>query len=135
MLNKSDFVTMITIKNMDRAIEFYTKKLGGKVQMRADGEMKDMWASLRIGKEEFWLIKPPGRQPKKPDLAYSAFVVKNVKKEVSELQKKGVKFQRAEKMDSTTEIDGAVATDPFGSTAFFNDSEGNLLMLWQTPGK
>ena len=35
------------------------------------------------------------------------------------------------KMDDNTVIDGPVATDAFGATAFFQDCEGNLLMLWQ----
>ena len=116
---------------MDRAIKFYTKTLGGKIQTRAPGDMKDSWASLKIGREEFWLVNPPGKQPKKPDLAFFTFVVKDIQQIVAGLRKKGVKFWKAEKMGEDTKIDGVVATDSFGSTAFFNDSEGNLLMLWQ----
>ncbi len=130
-LEKAGFATFITIKNMDRALKFYTKILGGKHLTRAPGEMKNSWASLKIGREEFWLVSPPGKQPKKPDLAFFTFVVKNIHQTVSALQKKGVKFWMAEKMGEDTKIDGVVATDAFGSTAFFNDTEGNLLMLWQ----
>ena len=130
MLDKAGFATFITIKDMDRAINFY-KKLGGKVQSRASGEMKDSWASVKIGREEFWLVSPPGKQPKKPDLAFFTFVVKDIQGTVAGLRKKGVKFWKAEKMGEDTKIDGVVATDSFGSTAFFSDSEGNLLMLWQ----
>jgi len=131
MLNKAGFATFVTIRDMDRAIKFYTKTLGGKLQERAPGEMKDMWAAVKIGKEDFWLINPPGPKQKKPDLAFSTFIVKDLKGEVQGLQKKGVKFQKAEKMDKDTKIDGPIATDAFGATAFFKDSEGNLLMLWQ----
>jgi catechol 2,3-dioxygenase-like lactoylglutathione lyase family enzyme len=131
MLSKSEFATLIVVRNMERALKFYTKTLGAKLQMRADGEMKDSWASVRLGKEEFWLVNPPGPKPKKVDLAFNAFIVKDIKKEVQDLRKKGVKFEKAEKMNSDTVVDGAVATDSFGATAFFNDSEGNLLMLWQ----
>ena len=115
---------------MNRAIKFYTKTLGGKLQMRADGAMKDMWASVKIGREEFWLVQP-GRQAKKPDLAYSTFVVKNIKAEVTEFRKRGARFQRAEKMNHHTKVDGPIAYEEFGASAFFKDSEGNLLMLWQ----
>jgi predicted enzyme related to lactoylglutathione lyase len=132
LLNNAGFATFVVIRDMDRAIQFYTKVLGGKLADRAPGEMKNMWASVKIGREDFWLIKPPGRQQKKPDLAFSTFIVKDIKREVSNLKKKGVRFQKAEKSESTTAIDGPVATDPFGSTAFFNDSEGNLLMLYQS---
>ncbi len=131
MLDKSDYATLVVIRDMDRAIGFYTKTLGGKLQERAPGEMKDMWASVRIGRQNFWLIKPPGRQPKRLDLAYSTFIVKDIKGEVKDLQMKGVRFQRAEKMGEDSEIDGPIAKDPFGATAFFNDSEGNLCMIWQ----
>jgi predicted enzyme related to lactoylglutathione lyase len=131
MLDKAGFATFITIKDMDRAIKFYTKTLGGKVKSRAPGEMKDSWASLKVGREEFWLVNPPGKQPKKPDLAFFTFVVKDIQQTVSGLRKKGVKFWKAEKMGEDTKIDGVIARDSFGSTSFFNDSEGNLLMLWQ----
>jgi catechol 2,3-dioxygenase-like lactoylglutathione lyase family enzyme len=116
---------------MNRAVEFYTKKLGGKLEARAEGEMKNMWASVKIGKEEFWLVNPPDTQEKKPDLAFSTFVVKNIKKEVSDLSKKGVKFEKAEKNEWTTRVDGPISYDQIGATAFFKDSEGNLLMLFE----
>ena len=131
MLSKAAFATLTPIKDMDRAIKFYTKILGGKLQMRAPGEMKDMFASVKLGREEFWLVKPPTKQGKKPELAFSTFVVKDIKAEVKELRKHGVRFQAAEKMDKDTKIDGPVATDAFGAVAFMKDSEGNLLMLWQ----
>jgi len=130
MLSKAGFATITPIRNMNRAIKFYTKTLGGKLHMRAEGSMKDMWASVKIGREEFWLVQPGG-QAKKPDLAYSTFVVKNIKAEVTELRKRGARFQRAEKMDYHTKVDGPIAYEEFGAAAFFKDSEGNLLMLWQ----
>jgi catechol 2,3-dioxygenase-like lactoylglutathione lyase family enzyme len=119
---------------MDRALKFYTKTLGGRLQSRPDGEMKDMWASVKIGKEEFWLVKPSESQGKKPDLAFSTFVVKNIKAEVTDLKKHGAKFEKAEKMEWTTKVDGPISYDAIGATAFFKDSEGNLLMLYQSSG-
>ncbi len=132
MLTKADFATFVLIREMDRAIKFYTKTLGGKLLQRAPGDMRDSWASVKIRKENFWLINPPGPKQKKPDLVFSTFIVKDLKAEVQSLQKKGVKFQRAEKMDNSSTIDGPIAKDAFGATAFFKDSEGNLLMLWQS---
>ncbi len=130
MLSKAGFATLIPVRNMDRALKFYTKTLGAKLQMRAEGDMKDMFASLKLGKEEFWLVHPPDSQEKKPDVAYSAFVVKDIKAEVTELRKRGAKFERVEKMEWTTKTDGPIAYDPMGATAFLKDTEGNLLMLW-----
>lgn len=130
MLTKAGFATITPVRNMDRAIKFYTKTLGGRLEARAKGDMKDMWASIKIGKETFWL-GPRSSQLKKLDFAFSTFVVKDIKAEVAELRKRGAKFQRAERMGDTTRLEGPIAYSEFGASAFFNDSEGNLLMLWQ----
>ena len=114
---------------MDRAVKFYTETLGGKQLNRMEGEMKDFWASVKIGKEEFWLVAP--EEWEKRELAYSTFVVEDIKGAVAELKEKGVKFAPAEKNSKETKIVGPIAYESFGATAFFKDSEGNLLMLWQ----
>lgn len=129
MLSQAGFATIVPVRNMGRAISFYTEALGGKLTFRGEGEMKDMWASVRVGSEDFWLIPPQTRE--KRTLAYSVFLVKDVKAAVGELQGKGVKFQRAEKMSKETRIEGPIAYESFGASAFFKDSEGNLLMIWQ----
>lgn len=130
MLSKANFATITPVRNMDRAIKFYTKTLGGKLEARAEGDMKDIWASIKVGKSVFWL-GPRSPELKKLDFAFSTFVVKDIKAEVADLRKRGTKFQRAEKMNGTTKIEGPIAYSEFGASAFFNDSEGNLLMLWQ----
>ncbi len=126
---EAKFATIIPIRNMNRALKFYTGKLGGKLLMRGDGDMKDYWASVKVAKSEFWLLTP--QKHEKRELSYSVFVVKNIKSTVSGLKKKGVTFQRAEKMSEETKIDGPIAYEKFGAAAFFKDTEGNLLMLWQ----
>ena len=129
MLSNADFATLIPIKNMDRALKFYTKTLGGSLNMRAPGDMKNAWASVSVGKTEFWMVKPDKHE--KRDLAYSTFVVKDIKKTVVRLKRKGVKFLRAEKMNSDSKIDGPISYSPYGAAARFKDSEGNLFMLWE----
>jgi predicted enzyme related to lactoylglutathione lyase len=131
MLSKAGFATLTPVRKMDRAVKFYTKTLGGKLQGRAEGEMKEMWASVKIGKEEFWLVKPSDSQEKKPDLAFSTFIVKDIKTEVSDLKRRGARFEKAERNEQTTKVDGPIAYDSIGATAFLKDSEGNLLMLFQ----
>src|SRR5690348_12463611 len=93
MLSESSLVTLMPIRNMDRAIKFYTEALGGKLEMRAEGEMKDYWASIKLGKSELWLIVPEAKE--KRALSYTAFVVKDIKRVVGDLKNKGVKFNRA----------------------------------------
>jgi predicted enzyme related to lactoylglutathione lyase len=130
MLSGARLTTLIPIRNMNRAIKFYTKVMGGKLVFRGTGQMKDGWASLTLGKEAVWLISPERRE--KRALAYSTFVVKNIKVFVKGLQKKGVKFQRAQRMGPDTKVVGPIAWEGFGASAFFKDTEGNVLMVWQT---
>jgi catechol 2,3-dioxygenase-like lactoylglutathione lyase family enzyme len=58
MFSKAGYATLLPVKDMDRAIRFYTEALGGKLTYRGEGEMKDFWASVKLGKEAFWLIAP-----------------------------------------------------------------------------
>jgi predicted enzyme related to lactoylglutathione lyase len=129
LLADSNFATLVPIRNMERAIKFYTDTLGGSLNMRAEGEMKNEWASVNVGKTEFWLIRPEKRERKA--LAYSTFIVKDIKQAVDGLKGKGVKFLRAEKMGRDSRIEGSITFSPYGAVAFFKDSEGNLLMIWK----
>jgi predicted enzyme related to lactoylglutathione lyase len=128
---EASYATIIPVRKMDRALAFYTETLGGKLLMRGEGDMKNFWASVKVAGSEFWLVPPEGWEKRK--LSYSVFVVKDIKSAVGDLQAKGVKFQRAEKMSKETKVEGPVARDPaMGASAFFKDSEGNLLMLWES---
>ncbi len=129
MLSKASFASLIPIKNMNRAIGFYTKSLGGRLNMRADGEMRNAWASVNVGKSEFWLVKPDKHE--KRGLSYYAFVVKDIKKTVAGLKKKGVRFLPAERVGPGSRTEGPITYSPYGAAAIFKDPEGNLLMLWQ----
>ena len=129
-LSDARLATLVPIRNMDRAVKFYTESLGGKLTYRAtEGEMKDSWASVKVGRNEFWLIAPAIHE--KRTLAYSTFVVKDIRSVVSDLKSRGVKFSRAERMSKETKVEGPIAFDSFGASAFLKDSEGNLLMIWQ----
>ena len=129
MLSEAGFATLVPIRDMGRAIKFYTRTLGGRLMMRGEGEMKDSWAFVRIGKSDFWLIQPQKRE--KRELAYSTFVVKDIRRIVKSLKGKGVKFHRAEISGPETKVEGPISFSLWGAAAFFNDSEGNVLMIWQ----
>jgi len=122
-------VTLVPIRNMNRAIRFYTKALGGKVVYRGRGAMRNFWAALTVGGSDIWLVTPQKRE--KRSQAYSVLLVKNARSTVARLKAKGVKFQRPERMSRESKLDGSIAYDSFGVSAFFKDTEGNLLMLWQ----
>jgi len=129
MLSKASFATLVPIKNMDRAIKFYKKALSGALNMRAPGDMRNMWASVSIGKSEFWLVRPDKRE--KRDLAYSTFIVKDIRKMVAGLKAKRVRFLPGERMGAESRVEGPIAYSPYGAGAMFKDSEGNLFMLWE----
>jgi catechol 2,3-dioxygenase-like lactoylglutathione lyase family enzyme len=129
MFSKAGFATMIPVRKMDRAIKFYTGALGGKVTYKGEGEMKDSFASVKVAGQDFWLITPSAWE--KRELSYSVFLVKDIEADVKELRGRGVRFQRAEKMSEETKTKGPIAYESFGASAFFKDSEGNLLMVWQ----
>jgi len=129
MLSRANFATLVPIRNMDRALRFYTKTLGGSLNIRATGEMRNSWASVSVGKTEFWLVRPEKHE--KRELAYSVFAVKDIKKTVAGLRKKRVKFLRAERMGADSKVEGPISYSPYGAGAILKDSEGNLAMLWQ----
>ncbi len=122
--------TLIPVKKMDRAVKFYTSTLGGKLLHRMEGDMKDFWASVRVSRCDFWLISP--EEWEKRELAYDVFTVDDIEAAVAELKGKGVRFNRGEKMGEDSRVKGPITYDTSGAAAFFKDSEGNLLMLWQS---
>lgn len=125
----ASLATLITVRNLNRALRFYTKSLGAKVEYRGEGAMRNAFAALQLCDAPVWLIVPEKVEKRK--LAYSAFLVKNIRRVVADLQQKKVKFTRAERMGPDTKIQGPIAYEPFGASAFFKDTEGNLLMLYQ----
>ncbi len=125
----SRLVTLLPIRNMNRALRFYTKALGARLLARGRGEMRDSWASVRWADSEIWLIRPSAVE--KRSLAYTALLVSNIKRTVGQLDRQGVKFQRAERSTPQTKVEGPIAFDSWGAAAFFKDTEGNLLMVWQ----
>lgn len=129
MAFKAEHVTLIPVKNMTRALRFYTKALGGKVRMRGTGAMRNSWAHLRVAGAEIWLVNPELRE--KRTLAYSTLLVKNIRKAVKQLRRAGARFQRATRSGGMDRIEGPIAFGRDGATAFFQDTEGNLLMLFQ----
>ena len=129
MASKPYVATLVPIKNMDRALKFYTKRLGAKMGDRGMGGMKDYWASVKLLGHELWMVNPGEREKRK--LAYSTLVVPNAKRWVNAAMKNGVKFEKATKMSPETKIDGVLAVEEFGKSAFFKDPEGNLWMVWQ----
>jgi catechol 2,3-dioxygenase-like lactoylglutathione lyase family enzyme len=127
-LEGASYATVLPVRKLDRALKFYTETLGAKLIVRPEGEMGKYFASVELGKTEFWLLTPSRRERR--ELAYSAFTVRDIKSVVNNLKERGVKFQRAEKT-RTNRVEGSIAYDEIAAVAFFKDTEGNLLLITQ----
>ena len=117
MLKRIKFVT-VPVKDHDRALEFYTTKVGLKVF--TDQTMGPMrWIELQIpGGAETMLVlhhKPEFTpNPKEPAVA---FTCDNVKETHEELKSRGIEFTQPPKKEH------------WGEYAAFTDSEGNIIMF------
>jgi len=129
MWSKTSLVTLVPVRDMNRAIRFYTKVLGGELEERGRGQMRNYWAGIRLGPHPIWLVG--GTKPEKRTRAYSLFLVKNIRRTVKRLKARGLRFQRAEKTGPRTKVEGVIAWEAWGGSAFFKDTEGNLWMIWE----
>lgn len=115
MLKRIKFTT-VPVQDEERALDFYTKKLGLKVF--TDQSMGDSrWIELQVPGAETLLVlfKSEPHEPGKTPAA--VFVADNVKSTYEDLKAKGVEFTQPPKKA------------PWGEHAIFKDSEGNLLLF------
>ena len=108
----------IPVADQDRALDFYTSKLGFVVA--TDQEMgPQRWIELRIpgADTRIVLFTPPGQEDRIGTFAAIAYVTDNVETTYKELTAKGVEFLQKP------------TTEPWGTSAVFKDSEGNSFAL------
>jgi predicted enzyme related to lactoylglutathione lyase len=109
----------VKVKDLKRAIEFYTQKLG----LHCRHEDKE-WAAIKVGDAEIHLYLYGGI------ISGLEFYVDDIDKEVKKLKEKGVTFFFDKNMHGFIQVDEHQITEfPWGRTAFFKDSEGNQLAL------
>lgn len=109
----------VKVKDLDRAVKFYTEKLGLSCRVQ-----EKQWAAIKIGDAEIHLYLGGG-------ITHGLeFYVDDVEKSVKTLKKKGVEFFSDKNMPEFIRADAENITEfPWGRTAFFKDSEGNQLAL------
>ena len=107
----------INVADYDRALDFYTKKLGFKIATDQQFGENMRWIELKIGTAETKLVlfTPPGKEP--GGFSNIVFQTDNVQKTYEELKAKGVEFTQEPK------------TESWGTSALFQDSEGNIFVL------
>ena len=119
---KVDMVS-IPIKDQNRALKFYTEKLGFKVVTDASFGEGMRWIELSASDNNvrIALFTPPGHEDRIGTFSNVVFscLDNDVKKTYEKLKKKGVEFTQSPKEES------------WGISALFLDTEGNTFCLAQ----
>ena len=115
MIKRVNFVS-IPVQDHDRALAFYTQKLGFKVFTdQTMGKMR--WIELTIpGAETRVVLHQNGHAPSTTTPAL-ALIADDVQQTYADLRGKGVEFTQQPKKET------------WGEHAIFKDSEGNLILF------
>ncbi len=112
------FVT-IPVRNQDRALEFYTTKLGFKVLTDQPFDAKQRWIELGLPRADtrVVLFTPPGQEDRIGTSSGLAFLADDVEATCTVLKARGVEF-----------VQGPQKAD-WGTAAIFRDLDGNQFVL------
>lgn len=121
-LSITSVMPTIAVDDLDRAISFYSDKLGLTVR-RLEGDMDS--ALVEVGASERLLLYPSTY--KRGETTYASFLVEDVESTVRELRGRGVTFEDYDFPGLKT-VDG-IATLGDLKTSWFKDSEGNILAI------
>ena len=108
----------VPVKDQQRALEFYTRKLG--FQVTTDQAMGPglRWIELGLnGGSGVALFTPAGHETRIGAFSGIAFACDDVEKTHKELEQRGVEFTQAPKKES------------WGTSAIFKDIDGNTFVL------
>jgi catechol 2,3-dioxygenase-like lactoylglutathione lyase family enzyme len=112
----------IAVDDLDRAIRFYSDKLGLTVR-RLEGDMDS--ALVEVGDTERLLLYRSTYR--RGETTYASFLVEDVEGTVRELRGRGVIFEDYD-FPGLKAVDG-IATMGDLKSSWFKDSEGNILAL------
>ena len=123
MLSTAQVVSYVPVSDLSRARKFYEEKLGFRPL-----ELNDAGVMYESGKgSRFFAYKSAGAGTNKASTAF--WDVPDVEAEVSDLKKRGVVFEDYDTPGFKT-VNG-IATGGGAKTAWFKDSEGNILAVSQ----
>ena len=122
MLTKAPVTTMLPVKDLNRAREFYEKKLGLKpLGARQDGKF------LFAGGDGGTLALFPKPEGTKAEHTAVSFLVKDIAREIKELAARGVVFEDYDFPGLKTV--NHVCVLGAEKAAWFKDTEGNYLCI------
>jgi predicted enzyme related to lactoylglutathione lyase len=109
----------IPVRDQDRALKFYTDKLGFSVLTDQKFSEKQRWIELSVPGAETGVVlfTPEGHENRIGTFVHTSWVVDDVEKTYEKLKSKGVEFA------------GAPQTQPWGTFVMMKDSEGNQILL------
>jgi predicted enzyme related to lactoylglutathione lyase len=118
MITHIKFVS-VPVRDQNRALDFYTEKLGFTIITDQPFDEKQRWIELRIPKAEtrVVLFTPEGQEDRVGSFSPLVFACADVEETYAELKKRGVVF------------DGPPEKQPWGTFAKFRDSEDNQFVL------
>ena len=109
----------IPVENQERALGFYTEKLGFRIFTDQQFSDKQRWIELSIPGAEtsVVLFTPEGHEDRVGTFVNTSWEVDDIDITYAELQSKGVEFVRPPQKQ------------PWGTFAIMKDSEGNQIVL------
>ncbi|HEX9432906.1 MAG TPA: VOC family protein [Burkholderiales bacterium] len=124
MLQKSPMYSYIPAKDVKRARQFYEQKLGLKPKQETAGGVVYEFAEHTA----CFLYPTPNAGTSRASQAF--WQVGDIEREVAELKARGVKFEDYDMPGMKTE--NGITTAGGAKSAWFKDSEGNIMALIQT---
>ena len=123
MIKGVKFVS-IPVVDQERALQFYTEKLGMRVITDAPFDDKQRWIELGIPRAEtrVVLFTAPGQEKMIGGFMNLSFATDDVEETWHELKERGVEFVKDPKKED------------WGTAAIFRDSEGNQFVLSTSKG-
>lgn len=109
----------VPVQDQDRALAFYTQKLGFKIVTDQPFDDRQRWIELAIPKAETKLVlfTPQGQEDRIGGFSNITFVADDVEATYHLLESRGVEFVQApQKAD-------------WGTAAIFKDADGNQFVL------
>jgi len=109
----------IPVRDQDRALAFYTQKLGFRIMTDQEMTPAQRWIELSIPGAETGVVlfTPEGQEDRIGTFVHTSWEVDNVEKTYEELTARGVEFT------------GPPQKQPWGTYMVMKDSEGNQVVL------
>ncbi len=109
----------IPVRDQERALKFYTEKLGFRILTDQEFSEKQRWIELSIPGAETGIVlfTPDGQEDRIGTFVNTSWEVDNVEKTYEELGARGVEFA------------GPPRKERWGSYVILRDSEGNQIVL------